>query len=125
MGAVTLPWPEPAPTVAGPFLDFCERAEVIVQATSAGMRGAAPGDEVARVIPWSKVQRHALAYDLVYNPPDTEFLTAARSHGLVGSHGLGMLVGQAALAIELWLGVLPRKEPLLAAAEAALISRAG
>jgi shikimate 5-dehydrogenase len=34
-----------------------------------------------------------------------------------------MLVSQAALAIELWLGVRPPREPLYAAAEAALAKR--
>jgi len=34
-----------------------------------------------------------------------------------------MLVGQARAAIELWLGAAPPKEPLLAAAQAALAAR--
>jgi shikimate dehydrogenase len=98
-------------------------ADVIVQATSAGMHGADSGRAVADVIPWAKLPAGALAYDLVYNPPDTEFVRAARAHGLVASHGLGMLIGQAALAIEIWLGTAPPLEPLREAAEAALAAR--
>lgn len=124
LGAQTLAWPEP-PGETKELVDFCERVEVIVQATSAGMRGGEPGEQVARAVPWRRVGGDALAYDLVYNPPETEFLTAARARGLARSHGLGMLVGQAALAIELWLGVRPPSGPLRAAAEAELESRAG
>jgi shikimate 5-dehydrogenase len=36
-----------------------------------------------------------------------------------------MLVGQARAAIELWLGAAPPREPLFAAAEAALKARFG
>jgi len=49
-----------------------------------------------------------------------------RGMGLVAiahAHGLGMLVGQAALAIEHWLGVKPPRAALASAAEAALLAR--
>lgn len=121
LGAELLPWP--AEASAPELVELCRGVDVIVQATSAGMHGAEPGDTVARVVPWDVVPKGALAYDLVYNPAETEFLRAARSHGLSGSHGLGMLVGQAALAISLWLGVEPDRAPLLAAAQAALAAR--
>jgi shikimate dehydrogenase len=125
LGAELVPWPNAAADGDGPFAEACRQANVIVQATSAGMNGAEPGAGVAAIVPWSRLPASVLAYDLVYNPPDTDFLRAARAYGLVRAHGLGMLVGQAALAIELWLSVKPPREPLYAAAEAALLARRG
>jgi shikimate 5-dehydrogenase len=40
----------------------------------------------------------------------------ARENGRRTAHGLNMLVGQAALSVEIWLGQKPPAEPLLAAA---------
>lgn len=84
-----------------------EEAEtaVVVQATSAGMTGAAPGDAVAAAVAWSALPGDAVALDVVYAPPDTPFLRAARARGLRAANGLGMLARQGALALELWLGV--------------------
>ncbi len=45
-----------------------------------------------------------LVYDLVYKPPETALVRAARSAGLQAVNGLGMLVEQAALSLELWTG---------------------
>lgn len=125
LGAELVPWPNAAADGDGPFALACRRADVILQATSAGMNGAEPGANVAAIVPWSRLPASVLAYDLVYNPPDTDFLRAARAYGLLRAHGLGMLVGQAALAIELWLSVKPPREPLYAAAETALLARRG
>lgn len=46
----------------------------------------------------------AAVYDLVYNPPETALVRAARDAGLPAATGLGMLVEQAALAFEIWSG---------------------
>jgi shikimate dehydrogenase len=103
--------------------DFAAGADVIVQATSAGMHGAGPGSEVAAVVPWSRVASTLLAYDVVYNPAETEFLRQAKVRGCAAVGGLGMLVGQAALAFELWLGVAPPVAAMRSAAEAELVRR--
>ena len=51
----------------------------------------------------------AAVYDLVYNPPETALIRAARAAGLPAATGLGMLVEQAALAFEAWTGrTVPR-----------------
>ena len=50
-------------------------------------------------------EREVHAGDLVYTPPDTPFLAAARARGLRCANGLGMLARQGALAFELWLGI--------------------
>lgn len=81
------------------------RTLALVQATSAGMRGADDGVTAARAISWDDVPREAVAIDVVYAPRDTPWLRAARARGLRCDDGLGMLARQGALALELWLGV--------------------
>ena len=46
--------------------------------------------------------------DLVYHPLETPLLRAARAAGAQTVDGLGMLVHQAALQQQLWLGHPPR-----------------
>ena len=48
-----------------------------------------------------------LVTDAVINPPETEFIKRARSMGAKTLTGLGMLVYQAAIAIEIWSGCYP------------------
>lgn len=81
--------------------------DVIVQATSAGMHGAADGELVASCIDWKRVPKNALAYDVIYAPRETAFLHAAKNHSIDAENGLGMLVRQGAIAFELWLGIAP------------------
>jgi shikimate dehydrogenase len=89
----------------------------VVQATSAGMTGADPGEVVADVVDWSALPNVAVAIDVVYAPRDTPFLRAARRRGLRCDDGLGMLARQGALAFELWLGVPAPLEVMRAALE--------
>lgn len=88
---------------------------VIVQATSAGMEGAAPGEAVAEAVAWGSVPPGCVALDVVYAPPRTPFLARATERGLAATGGLGMLARQGALAFELWLGVAPPLGEMLAA----------
>jgi shikimate dehydrogenase len=83
------------------------RLVAIVQATSCGMKGAAPGEVVADAVRWEQVPASAVALDVVYAPQRTPFLERARARGLAADNGLGMLARQGALAFELWLGVPP------------------
>lgn len=79
--------------------------DLVVNATSAGLAGAVPA------VPASAVAG-AFCYDMVYGG-DTAFIRWARMAGAANcADGLGMLVGQAALAFELWRGVLPEVEPV-------------
>jgi shikimate dehydrogenase len=89
----------------------------LIQATSAGMHGAAPGDEVASVVDWAALPDDAVAIDVVYSPRETPWLRAARARGLRCDDGLGMLARQGALALELWLGVPAPLEAMRAALE--------
>jgi shikimate dehydrogenase len=69
------------------------------------MTGADPGDTLTDVVAWDALAPDAVALDVVYAPPETPFLTAARARGLRHANGLGMLARQGALAFELWLGI--------------------
>jgi shikimate dehydrogenase len=106
LGAVPWAWPE-SPSDRRPevLASLLSRVDVIIQATSAGMRGAAPGQAVSDWIPWRDLKPGAVALDVVYNPPLTPFLQAAAQAGVRHTGGLGMLVRQAALAIKIWLDV--------------------
>jgi shikimate dehydrogenase len=96
------------------------RCRIVVQATSAGMSGIGGGGAVAELLPWSNLDRSGFVYDVVYNPPETEFLRAAARAGVAHEGGLSMLVGQAAAAIELWLAQRPDSDLMNAAAQNAL-----
>lgn len=104
------------PWAARPELEAGTTA--IVQATSAGMSGAEPGDAASEIVAWGALPVHAIALDVVYAPPETPFLRAARARGLACANGLGMLARQGALALELWLGL---EEAPLAAMRAAVV----
>jgi shikimate dehydrogenase len=62
----------------------------------------------------------AAVYDLVYNPPETALIQAARAAGLAATSGLGMLVEQAALAFECWIGIPASRQAMFSAARRAL-----
>lgn len=89
----------------------------VVQATSAGMQGADPGEAVADAVAWDALPDDAVVLDVVYAPPDTPFLRAARARGLRGVNGLGMLARQGALALEIWLDTPAPLEVMRAALE--------
>ncbi len=94
----------PSVTVESLEARSTDNFQVVLQATSAGMLGAAPGDDVANAVRWERLPRRAVAYDLVYVPSLTPFVSRAREEGLVAESGLGMLVLQAALAFERFVG---------------------
>ncbi len=123
LGARLLPWPDTSAEARAELEALCESAGLFVQCTSAGMQGADSGEPIAKLVPWSRTPVSALAYDLIYAPLQTPFLREAEKAGRQTAHGLNMLVGQAALAIEIWLGARPPTEPLMAAALAALAKR--
>jgi shikimate dehydrogenase len=89
-------------------------ARWIVQATSAGMTGADPGQSVADAVRFDLAPT-AFAFDVIYQPRETPFLATARAAGLRTKNGLGMLTRQGALAFELWLGVSPPLDIMRAA----------
>lgn len=122
LGATPVAWPE-RPEADSDFRRAVVASDVVVQSTSDGMRGASDGTNVRDVVPWQDLSPDAFAYDLVYNPAVTPFVAAARARGLAAESGLGMLVGQAVLAVELWLGRRPDASMLRAAAERVLAEK--
>lgn len=123
LGAQLLAWPESSAEARESFAECCRSAGLVVQCTSAGMTGADSGEPLAALVPWAQLPKEALAYDLIYAPLETPFLRVARENGRRTRHGLSMLVGQAALSVEIWLGQRPALEPLLDAALAELRAR--
>jgi len=107
----------PATQAWAPSRQSEEQTLVVVQATSAGMTGADPGELSASVVAWDALPADAIALDVVYAPADTPFLSAARSRGLRSANGLGMLARQGALAFELWLGLAAPYDAMRAALE--------
>lgn len=122
LGATPLAWPDDEGTRCA-WNDACRKSDIVVQTTSAGMKGADSGSSVAEMVPWSALDDRAFAYDVVYNPPATPFLDAARARRIAHRGGLGMLVRQAAKALTLWLGVEAPLGAMWQAAEQALEAR--
>jgi shikimate dehydrogenase len=99
-------------------------ADIVVNATSVGM-GVSAEHAVSTDLPCDPklLGPVQVVADLVYHPIDTAWLAAARGRGARTIGGLGMLVHQAALQQELWLGSAPDTRVMFAAAEAELASR--
>jgi shikimate dehydrogenase len=78
---------------------------LLVNASALGMAGQAPLDLDLAPLP-----DDAVVYDVVYAPLETPLLAAARARSLDTVDGLDMLIGQAALAFELFFGVAPLRD---------------
>jgi len=87
-----------------------KRFDLIVNATSASLRGDVPA------IPPGVVDSLTTCYDMAYGTGDTAFVTWAKARGAGrAEQGWGMLVEQAAEAFFLWRGVRPDTGPVLTA----------
>ena len=100
------------------------RADVVVNATSVGM-GVDVADAGPDDLPCDPALLRAgqVVADLVYHPLETAWMSAACAAGAHAVDGLGMLVHQAALQQEAWLGHRPDTAPMRAAALAELAAR--
>jgi len=107
-----LPWQE--------RLSGLPSCELVINATPLGTGEDASSPLPARLIPGG-----VLAYDLVYNPPETPFLKEAMKAGARSLGGLPMLVYQGAASFELWTGRSAPLEVMFQAAERALKSSRG
>ncbi len=58
-----------------------------------------------------KLSKKTLVSDLIYVPPETSFLAAAKKRGNITINGLGMLLHQARPAFQAWFGILPDITP--------------
>jgi shikimate dehydrogenase len=84
------------------------RYDLVINATSAGVKGETPPYPAAAVSP------ETFCYDLSYGLTPTPFSEWAREHGAAKSvMGWGMLVEQAAESFRIWRGVRPDTAPVL------------
>ncbi|MGC5777763.1 shikimate dehydrogenase [Methylobacterium sp. NFXW15] len=96
-----------APGVAEPLAwddlsPALERAGLLVNTTSLGMKGQPP-----LALDLAPLPAGAAVADIVYAPLETDLLAAARRRGLAAVDGLGMLLHQAVPGFAAWFGVRP------------------
>jgi shikimate dehydrogenase len=106
----------------GTFMTVLPQADLLVNCTPVGMHGSETEGQspvAADYLPASGV-----VFDLVYNPPETPLLNAAKGHGAKAVSGLGMLVYQAAESFRLWTGQEAPVERMLEAGRQALAAAA-
>lgn len=97
--------------------DDVAEAEIVVNATSLGM-GMAPDDPAALPLDPTLLRPGQVVVDAVYQPLETALLRAAARAGARPLDGLGMLVHQAAITIEAWIGRPPDVGAMIEAARA-------
>ena len=94
--------------------DALDGVAVLANATSLGSVGKPPLE-----ISLARLPKGALVGDLIYVPPETPLLAAARARGNITVNGLGLLLNQARPAFNAWFGVMPEITPALRQAIAA------
>jgi shikimate dehydrogenase len=100
---------------------FIEAADVVVNATPLG---SAREDDLPVRSDW--LHAGQIVSDMVYRPLTTPLLEAARNAGAVTIAGIGMLVAQGAIALEIWKAdsTLPApREVMRAACEEAIAAQ--
>jgi len=85
-------------------------ADLLVNATSAGMKGHPP-----LALDLAGLRASAAVLDIVYNPLETELLKHVKTRGHTAIDGLGMLMHQAVPSFEAFFGVRPKVTPGLRA----------
>ncbi|MBQ8707185.1 MAG: shikimate dehydrogenase [Succinivibrionaceae bacterium] len=107
------------PVTGGGFGDIAGQFDLIVNATSASISGQVPP------LPEESCGSRTFAYDLMYAPEDTPFVSWAKGRGLAASDGLGMLVEQAAESYLLWCGARPETSGLIEALRRSMREESG
>jgi len=106
------------------FASTLEPADLLVNCTSVGLEGAPVERSASEAealnqlgLTFDQVGEYPHVVDLVYRSrTPTPLLAAARAHGARTVDGLEVLVAQGALSFEIWTGVRPPREIMLAAA---------
>ena len=88
--------------------DALDGIALLANATNQGMAGKPPLD-----IALDRLPKQAIVGDLIYTPPVTPLLAAARGRGNPTVNGLGLLLNQARPAFNAWFGVMPEITPEL------------
>jgi len=86
----------------GSYLRSLAEAHLVVNCTPMGT--AKSEYEGQLVVPAELIQPATTVFDLVYNPPETPLVVAAKSRGAKAVSGFGMLIYQAAESFRLWTG---------------------
>lgn len=109
--AQALPW------AADTLAQVLSQADLLVNATALGMAGQGQFDsfDFLRALP-----RTALVSDLIYHPAPTRLLQEAAARGLATMDGFPLLIHQAILALEHFIGQTIDPETVLPALEKAL-----
>jgi shikimate dehydrogenase len=85
-----------------------EKFDLVINATSASLRGELPA------LPAAIFADRSLAYDMMYGNGLTPFLQYAKQQGVTRlADGIGMLVEQAAESFFLWRGIRPETAPVI------------
>lgn len=92
----------PAGFKAKELCKLCEGADLLVNCTSLGMAGT--GADFGDLSFVEALPTGAAVCDAIYFPLETSLLKRARETGHPAMNGLGMLVGQAVLALEKFVG---------------------
>lgn len=80
-----------------------EGTDIVINATSIGL-----GNATARVpLDYDSLRPTMLVADVIFNPPQTVFLTEAAQRGCKTLDGLGMLVNQGVIGFKIWTDVDP------------------
>jgi shikimate dehydrogenase len=82
----------------GETLDF----DIIINATSIGLKEK---DEIN--INYQQISKDKFFYDVIYNPPETNFLKNAKKYGGITKNGKMMFIYQAQKAFYIWHKVVP------------------
>lgn len=102
------------------FSDPLPATRLLINSSPLGMTGQPPLD-----LDLSPLAEDATVYDIVYAPLETTLLRAARARSLATIDGLAMLIGQAALAFEIFFDAAPPREDGDAELRALLTAPAG
>ena len=82
----------------GETLDF----DIIINATSIGLKKE---DEIN--IDYQQISKDKFFYDVIYNPPETNFLKNAKKYGGITKNGKMMFIYQAQNSFFIWHKVIP------------------
>ena len=81
-------------------VEYLSKADILVNTTAVGLK---PSDETL-LIDVATLPVSTLVMDMIFNPPQTPLLRAAKANGCSVCNGLPMLLYQGILAFELWTG---------------------
>jgi shikimate dehydrogenase len=77
-------------------------ADLLVNTTPVGMYPKVNDSPISKEL-MQRLKANVIAYDLIYTPSPTKFLSLAKERGATAIDGLEMLVQQGAAALEIWL----------------------